>query len=325
MIVSYHESIVFAVAATLKCSDENKVLEYYIDKISFSSYSIYYIEHKIGPLNEFSCGAVTGANDYDRFVAKAVTIKYDNISEELRESEMRKLKKYFKETTFTSANCIMKRFEDDPTAFLSKNTLNYFLTEAIKSLEIQRNTVKKVEADIDQECVKEKLNLPENGAKAFTKAEATLIIASAKIKCIKVDSTTFLDDFLKYAVPKTHIKQSDVTCAKYYLQKVEPTSKLAKLPRSDRDYEEYCTRSFLQTLQIYPDYGLDRYIGKEAILNESTCGLLTEQDVYINKHKTILLAFEMDEELKKSEGSALFAEVTDKLQKISDCFFERVK
>ena len=204
-------------------------------------------------------------------------------------------------------------------AFLAKNTLNYFYAEAIKSIEIQYDIVKKLESDIDQECVREKLNLLENGSKALLKLEATLIIASAKTKCIKVDTTIFFDDFLKYAMPKTDFSDRIVTCAKYKLQRIEPTSKLAKLPSSDRDYEKYCKRSLGQP---YPYTMLNYNIGSGAKLNELTCGVFTKQDVDVIKYKTMLLAIEKDEEIKKSEVKALLAEVTDKLQKLSDCFLE---
>ncbi|KAL7012478.1 hypothetical protein ACKWTF_014870 [Chironomus riparius] len=361
MIVGELESKVLTVAALLKCSDEEKVQDYYIDTLIFDGLAenvdclkyylkelepasklvenfeiseddielceskfrrnifrriIRYIEYDLGPLNEFTCGAVLGANDYAKFITKAVTIKYDSISQELKVAEMKLLKEYFKEITLTTVNCIMKRFEDDPAAFLAYNTLNYFYIEAIKSIKVEDHITKKVEADIDQSCVKQKLNLPENGAKTLIKVEATLIIAAAKARCITVDKTIFLDDFLKYAIPKNELSDQIVTCAKYKLHKIEPTSKLAKLSKNDQDYEKYCDYSDRQT---YPYTILKYNIGSGANLNKSTCGVFTEQDVEVNKYKTILLANETDEELKKSEGEALLADVTDKLQRLSDC------
>ena len=70
----------------------------------------------LGPLSAFTCGAVTDnwVNDFLRFVSKGSIIKYGDINEELKQAETKKLMEYFKEITFGTANCITKRFEDDP-------------------------------------------------------------------------------------------------------------------------------------------------------------------------------------------------------------------
>lgn len=68
----------------------------------------------LGPLNEFSCGAVTGVDDYVKFIAKGVIIKFGNRSEELKMTEMEKLKENLKDITFTTVDCIFSRFEKDP-------------------------------------------------------------------------------------------------------------------------------------------------------------------------------------------------------------------
>jgi len=72
-------------------------------------------ESILGPLNVFSCGAVTGVDDYTRFVAKGALIKYGDYSEEQKASETDRLKEYFKNITFATINCITKRYENDPT------------------------------------------------------------------------------------------------------------------------------------------------------------------------------------------------------------------
>jgi hypothetical protein len=376
MIVSDFKSMILAVAATIKCSDEDKELEFYVDKLITNDDNRrinclkYYLKElepasklvenfeiseddiekcknrlpingleKIvekvellnGPLSVFTCGAVSGANDYIRFMGKGSFIKYDNISQELKVSEMRKLKEYFKEITLTTANCIIKRFEDNPTAFLANDTLNYFYTKSIKPIDTDEDDIpenhitnlEKVEADTDHECVKEKLNLPENGAKTLLKVEATLIIAASKSKCIKVDTTTFIDDFLNFVVAKHQLSDKKVECASYKLQKIEPTSKLVRTPNNDKDYEKFC-EYFHEKISQYATifYNYENIVGK---MNESTCGVFTKQDMDAISFKTMLLANEKDEELKKSEGSALFADIINKLQKLSDCIYERIK
>jgi len=71
-------------------------------------------ENILGPLEVYSCGAVTGVNDYLRFVAKGALIQFGNKSEELKKSEMEKLKEYLKDISFRTIDCIFKRFENDP-------------------------------------------------------------------------------------------------------------------------------------------------------------------------------------------------------------------
>ena len=68
----------------------------------------------LGPLDLFSCGAVTGADDFIKFIAKGALIKFGDGSEDLNVAEMKKLREYFNNITFTALNCITKRYEDDP-------------------------------------------------------------------------------------------------------------------------------------------------------------------------------------------------------------------
>nr|P28027.1 RecName: Full=Balbiani ring A 28 kDa protein; Flags: Precursor [Chironomus thummi thummi]AAA72921.1 unnamed protein product [Chironomus thummi]prf//1211233A ORF,Balbiani ring Bha [Chironomus thummi] len=72
------------------------------------------LEDVIGPLDVFSCGAVTSVDDYVLFVTKSVLIKFGESSEAVKKVEMEKLKEYLKDIAFTTAECIFKRFETDP-------------------------------------------------------------------------------------------------------------------------------------------------------------------------------------------------------------------
>jgi len=71
-------------------------------------------EDILGPLDVYSCGAVIGANDFLKFLSKAVLIQFGNKIEELKKSEMKKLKEYLKDISFRTIDCIFKRFENDP-------------------------------------------------------------------------------------------------------------------------------------------------------------------------------------------------------------------
>ncbi|KAL7012479.1 hypothetical protein ACKWTF_014871 [Chironomus riparius] len=74
------------------------------------------LERKLGPLKAYTCKAVSenGGKDFFKFFCKGVLIKYGDISEELKRSEKEKLKKYFKDISIRTVNCIINRFEDDP-------------------------------------------------------------------------------------------------------------------------------------------------------------------------------------------------------------------
>jgi len=73
-------------------------------------------ESKLGPLNAYTCGAISenGGNDFLTFLAKSALIKIGNITEELKKSEKEKLKEYLKDVSIKAVNCVVKRFEDDP-------------------------------------------------------------------------------------------------------------------------------------------------------------------------------------------------------------------
>lgn len=79
------------------------------------------LEQILGPLSVYSCGAMTGADDYTKFLTKGAIIKFGDISEELKEVEMKKMMEYFKEISIKTVNCNIKRFENDP---VGKNLIN---------------------------------------------------------------------------------------------------------------------------------------------------------------------------------------------------------
>lgn len=71
-------------------------------------------EKKLGPLEIFSCGVVTGANDLAKFLSKTVLIEFGEINEDIKKSEKQKLGDYLKDITLSTVNCMINRFEKDP-------------------------------------------------------------------------------------------------------------------------------------------------------------------------------------------------------------------
>ncbi|KAL7012480.1 hypothetical protein ACKWTF_014872 [Chironomus riparius] len=231
---------------------------------------------------------------------------------------MAKLKEYFKDITFKTANCIRQRFEDDPKASLINDTLNYFYE---KSLKLTFQESKNLEDSIDQECVKEKLNLSENGNKALLEVEAKILITSVKSKCIKIDTLDFVNVFLDFAVKEHQKSKMYIQCAMSALKKLEPTTKLVPNFINVQESEKVC-KGF--SSEIYPfEKDVTRYQKSVSSLNEAACRL-SDNEVDVISNKMILISVEEDEELKASEAKQLFGEVTAKLYKLADCILKRL-
>ena len=214
------------------------------------------------------------------------------------------------------------------TAFTINDTLNsYYQKELIQTdpdREDPNNYHKrlaKLEAAIDHNCVKEKLNLSENGDKAFVEPEATILIASAKSKCINVDPLEFSNLFIDFALEDGHRHERYYSCARYNLQKLEPTSKLAVTSSSDEGNEKYCRHVGI-SLHPYsiPSIGYEDSVGP---FERTTCGVLTGEIEDVVTLKTMLLYDVKDKELKINETKDLYNLVTDKLHKLADCILER--
>jgi len=325
-----------------KCKENRMYME--IEELKKS------IESILGPLNVYTCGEVSenGGNDFITFISKGAVIKYGNITEELKKSEKEKLKQYFKDISINTVNCNIKRFENDPqgrlyslflrlcplnilsTAFHINDTLNHYYKKELIPIDDEQEDsndyVKrliKLEETIDYDCVKEKLNLPENGDLALIEVEATIIIASAKAKCIKVDPVEFSDLFFDFAVEDGQRNAIPFACAKYKLQRLEPTSKLAVTSSSDESRKKHCRHV---TISLHP-YSIPMwaYTDQVGALSETTCGVMTGEIFDIISLKTMLVFSEKDKNLKINETKELFRFVTDKLHKLADCFLERIR
>nr|P24243.2 RecName: Full=Balbiani ring A 67 kDa protein; AltName: Full=p67; Flags: Precursor [Chironomus thummi thummi]AAM77906.1 nonspecific protein p67 [Chironomus thummi] len=290
------------------------------------------LEDLLGPLNTYTCGAVSedGAKDFLIFVSKGAIVEYGDISEELKKTEKEKLKDYFKDISIKTAECHIKRFENEPQAYQVNDTLNYYYKKDLVPTDPDQEDPNgyyqrliKVEEAIDKDCVKQKLTLPENGDKAFVEPEATILIASAKTKCIKIDQLEFSNLFIDFALEDGQRHDRYYSCARYKLHQLDPNSQLAVITSSDKSHEKHCRHIEIRLHPFsIPINGYAESVGK---LNEATCGVLTDDIVNVVTLKTMLLYDVKDKELKINETKELYGLVTDKLQKLARLILERVR
>ncbi|XP_070489865.1 balbiani ring A 67 kDa protein-like [Chironomus tepperi] len=318
------ENFVISEAEIKECNENFNILKQVEKAISS-------IESVIGPLNIYSCGAFSenAAKDFLRVLTKAAAIRYGDISDELRESEKQNLKEYTTNTLVSTINCVTKRFEDDPAAYLINDTVNYYYKKELEPIDQDQDDpdyykrLRKLESVINYDCVKEKLNLPENGENALLEVEAKIVIASAKSKCITVDSLEFSELFMDFAIENDQRSERYYSCAKYKLHNIEPTSKLAINYAKDEFNEKFCKNYDIQ-IPVLSNlaFSYDMKIGE---LNETTCGVMSF-DIYNEiSIKTTLLFNEKDKDIRITETKNLFNYATDKLHKLADCILERIK
>ena len=173
----------------------------------------------------------------------------------------------------------------------------------------------KVEETIDQDCVKEKLNLPENGHKALLEVEAIILITSAKSKCIK-NIFDFGEAFLNLVVQESQRTEDHVSCARYRLQYQESTTATLS---SDENDEYYRCLGYNTDIDAYaiPEWAFERE-------NESGCGAFSYDTIERISCRSILLTIEKDEELKKKNMKEVFKYASENLQKLADCTLARI-
>ncbi|KAL7037943.1 hypothetical protein ACKWTF_009405 [Chironomus riparius] len=272
----------------------------------------------------FTCGAVSGANDYVKFIAKNAILQKGNIHKVLREVEMRNLKEYFQNVVFSTVDCITKRFEDNPSAFLANNTLNYFFKKSLIPSKAEfyfQESIKLAEVDnnVDSECIKEKLKLSEFGTTTLLQEEAAILIASAKSKCNLINFRGILKSIINSADGRSW----DSRCSKYYLHKLEPTSKLANYSNDDSENIEDSCKNYKPLIYLYRTL-VTKYENAIGKLSETTCGLVTDEFLKAISYKTILLNAEEDEAIKNSEMEELLSSVIEKLHRLADCVLKNV-
>ncbi|KAL7012475.1 hypothetical protein ACKWTF_014867 [Chironomus riparius] len=288
-------------------------------------------EKTVGPVDVFSCETVSGMNDFMRFAVKLVLAKYGEFDNEVKEAEMKKLKEYFKDITLKTCYCIIQRFRSDPEAHQQNDTLIFYLTQPISYIPNLPSSLydveyikeyiengKQMEEAIDFDCVNQKLNILKNERKTVLEVEATILIASAKLRCLKIPLINFSKLFLNFAVLKHQRSEKTMSCARYLLKQVEPTSKL--LISSNHVYNDDNSSCYI-TFKLYTDLAKD-YKNHVGDLKDSSCGAITDEFVKILTLKTLLLIAQKDEEVKKIEAKELFTVASDKLHKLAQCVFQ---
>jgi len=86
----------------------------------------------------------------------------------------------------------------------------------------ETNAYKKYIKNINFDCLKEKLNLPENGGKSVTKLEGRIVVSSAYLKCFQEDEVELLN-FLTIELGLNKDEELN-TCTQLKLTKFDPTS-----------------------------------------------------------------------------------------------------
>ena len=66
-------------------------------------------EQDMGPVDEFSCGAMTGVNDYVKIVTKTAIINRGDCSDDVKDAELKNLIEYVKTISFKTTECIFNR------------------------------------------------------------------------------------------------------------------------------------------------------------------------------------------------------------------------
>lgn len=87
----------------------------------------YRYEMILGPLDSFTCGAIENVNDYLKVVTEFELSMHGKWSKDVRLFEMEKLKDYAQRVAFTTVDCLLKRFEDDPEGKVSYEMGNFRL------------------------------------------------------------------------------------------------------------------------------------------------------------------------------------------------------
>lgn len=215
--------------------------------------------------------------------------------------------------------------------FLKNDTLSYFLDHPIPynpqfahmKVKFNDEYTKKLERfkdSFDYDCVREKVNLPQNGAITLLEIEARIIIASAMSKCIKYDILEFSEIFFNLEVSANARTEESIACANFKIENPEASSKPESNSVNDFDDLNACNVYF-----EFLDDPLYKYESSVNKLNESSCGTLTKIDVDAIKYKIILLASDEDQESKYKNIKILFENAVEKLHEFADCVLKSVK
>ncbi|KAL7012476.1 hypothetical protein ACKWTF_014868 [Chironomus riparius] len=143
-------------------------------------------------------------------------------------------------------------------------------------------------------------------------------------KCIKISQYDFANLLLDYGFDEDAKSEENVYCAKFNLQKLVSDSKIAKISVIKPEIENRC--EYYSIISVYPFTStIQMYQVLVGELQDTTCGSISQQFMKILAYKSLLIAVEKDQELKKIEIEELYANVEEKLSQFADCVLQRVK
>lgn len=174
---------------------------------------------------------------------------------------------------------------------------------------------------IDFECFKEKLQLDKFGDKHVTEIEKDILYKHSAVVCNEevineVFSFKRNERGVKYDF-SSNIKL--INCFKSKLFELQPTSKLI----SDADHESIktCNTNFIN---LVPNSLRNEYVNHNAIVNDLTCGKVSQNDFTINFVKQFLVDLvELDEDVRKSEAKEIFDTENLYIKYSYDCIIKK--
>lgn len=174
----------------------------------------------------------------------------------------------------------------------------------------------KVNEMIDENCVKERLNLEKYGNKELTIVEDRIIFASTELKCLKTDLDKFSELFLEFVTKTSFLSADYLVDSRKKLMELEPNYTLL------RNFQNTSTEDDRGYFYLHPPYfDFEDLIGT---LEEVTCGVLADNDDEKYGLKMDLIAFEENEKLKMVAYKAFVNELVPKLHKIAECFIQKL-
>jgi hypothetical protein len=175
---------------------------------------------------------------------------------------------------------------------------------------------------INLECIKEKVNVAENGEKLVTIYEGQIIMLAAYLNCFEGDEAEFVNFMTTQG--GIHIKHAEfVACGKLKLQKFEPNSILL----DNFDSKAVNSSMTLMCGYINSDEELDNTISKvEAVvgpIDKFTCGAVTKNDVVKFMVNIYVVPHETRAEVKTQKMQEMIDTFKAKITKISDCIISK--
>ena len=209
----------------------------------------------------------------------------------------------------------------------TKLPLKKWFEELNKQIEASsiRSGISKFTKNVDQNCVKDKIKMTENGNKKVNLAQAVVSIGIGYLKCYdKSENAAIIEginDFLELYESTNFFKYGD--CYLNELKKLEPTSKLVENfdVNGMELTEEECSRHLGEDTYQAMMKNLEEYTGDLATF---TCGNFKADDFKLFGMKLVILSFEKNDELKEAEIEKLRETVGSKLNNIFDCVMQNM-